>query len=54
MNTIEIERAIANVKATLAMEKLQASEKSKEITRRYLEGKITSDKAIMEIKLIYI
>jgi len=54
MNAIEIEKAISNVKATLAVEKLQASKKSEEITRRYLEGKITSEQAIMAIKLIYI
>ena len=54
MNTIEIEKAIANVKATLAVEKLQISEKSEKITRKYLEGKITSEQAVMAIKLIYI
>ena len=54
MNAFEIEKALANVRATLAVEKLQASKKSEEITRRYLEGKITSEQAIMAIKLIYI
>jgi len=54
MNAIEIEKALANVKATLAIEKLQISEKSEKITRRYLEGKITSEQAIFAIKLIYI
>jgi len=54
MNAIEIKAAMANVKATLAVENLQASEKSEDITRRYLEGKITSEQAILAIKLIYI
>ena len=54
MNTIDIEKTIANVKATLAVEKLQISEKSEKITRKYLEGKITSEQAVMAIKLIYI
>ena len=54
MNAFEIKAAMANVKATLAVEKLQASKKSEDITRRYLEGKITSEQAIMAIKLIYI
>jgi len=54
MNATEIETAISNVKATLAVEKLQISKKSEEITRRYFEGKITSEQAIIAIKLIYI
>ena len=54
MNATEIETAISNVKATLAVEKLQISKKSEDITRRYLEGKITSEQAILAIKLIYI
>jgi len=54
MNAAEIKEAIENVKATLAVENLKVSKKSEEITRRYLEGKITSEQAIMAIKLIYI
>ena len=54
MNAAEIKEAIENVKATLAVENLKVSKKSEEITRRYLEGKITSEQAIIAIKLIYI
>jgi len=53
MNVTEIEAVIANVKATLAVEKLQVSKKSEDITRRYLEGKITSIQAIEEIKNLH-
>jgi 2-iminoacetate synthase ThiH len=50
----KLEEAIQkNVKATLAVEGLHPSETAKEITRRYLEGTYTSEKAVMEIKKMY-
>lgn len=45
---------MSNVSATLAVEGLQASQKAKEITRKYLEGTYDSDQAILAIKLIYL
>ena len=49
-----IEDIISNVSATLAVENLQASQKAKEITRKYLEGTYDSNQAILAIKLIYL
>lgn len=45
-----INRIIANVSATLAVEGLKPSETGTAITRQYLEGKITSKQAIQRIK----
>jgi hypothetical protein len=53
MNAIEVKEAMANVKATLEVEKLRVSKKSEEITRLYLEDKLTSQEAIDLIKGIY-
>jgi hypothetical protein len=44
-----IERIISNSTASLEMEGLEVSEKSKERTRRLLKGEITMDKVIEEI-----
>ena len=45
-----IDRIIANVSATLAVEGLKPSTSGTAITRQYLEGKITSKQAIQRIK----
>jgi hypothetical protein len=44
----------ANVKATLAVEGLQASNRAVGITAKYLQGTYTSEQAIQAIKLIYV
>jgi hypothetical protein len=46
----EIEKAISNVEATLAVEGLKVSKESKEHSRKYLRGEITSEEAIDQIK----
>ena len=53
MTTVEIERAIANVRATLSVEELKASEESEEITRMFLAGSLTSGQAIEKIKNLH-
>lgn len=46
----DINKIIASVSATLAVEGLKPSESGTAITRKYLEGKITSKQAIQRIK----
>lgn len=50
INPKDIDRIIANSHATLAVEGLKPSKTAVEITRQYLEGKITSEEAIKRIK----
>jgi hypothetical protein len=50
MTREEIERAISNVKATLAVEGLEPSELAIELGRKMLMGEITSEEAINKIK----
>lgn len=42
----DIDKIIANIKATLAVERLKPSKESEEIGRRYLRGEITSEEAV--------
>jgi hypothetical protein len=49
----EIDKALANVAATLAVENLKQSSAGKEISTKYLEGKLTSRQAIGMIKKLY-
>lgn len=44
----QIEKIIANSSASLEMEGLEVSEKSKERTKRLLKGEITKNEAIKE------
>lgn len=50
-NPEEIERVIANVKASMAVEGMKPSKKAQSIGRQYLEGKISSQEAVAKIKL---
>jgi len=45
-----IDKIIASVSATLAVEGLKPSKTGTAVTRQYLEGKITSEQAIQRIK----
>lgn len=49
-----IEKIVANVTATLAIEGLKPSDEAVTINRQFLEGKITSSKAIQMIKAKYL
>jgi hypothetical protein len=53
MTTMEIERAIANVKATLAVEGLKQTKAGELITVKYMRGEIESKQAINEIINLY-
>ena len=53
MTSENIERILANAKATLAVEGLKPSKIAVEITRIYLAGEITSEQAISLIKKLY-
>ena len=53
MNSDEIDMALANVAATLAVENLKQSLESKKISGKFLEGKLTSEQAIGMIKKLY-
>ena len=44
---------LANVAATLAVENLKQSLESKEISGKFLEGKLTSEQAISMIKKLH-
>ena len=48
-----IDRIIANTKATLAVEGLKPSKVATQITRKFLAGEITSEQAIQLIKKLY-
>jgi hypothetical protein len=48
-----VDKIIANVKASLAVEGLTPSKEGEAITRRYLLGEITSEEAIRLIKELY-
>jgi len=47
----QIERVIANVQASMAVEGLKPSAKAQVIGKKYLEGKISSKEAITKIKI---
>jgi len=49
-NPEKIERVIANVKASMAVEGMKPSAKAQSIGRQYLEGKISSQEAVTKIK----
>jgi len=53
MTKDEIDKAMTNVAATLAVEGLEQSPGAKNISSEYLNGKLSSDEAISKIKLIY-
>jgi hypothetical protein len=46
----EIDKIIKNVEATLAIEGLAPSDKSREWARLFLQGKLTSEEVIEKIK----
>ena len=50
----DIDRVIASVTATLAVEGLKPSKAAVAINRNYLEGKISSKEAIERIKAKYL
>jgi len=49
----EIDKVIASVEATLAIEWLSVSEDAKEWTKQFLQGKLTSEEVIGMIKNKY-
>ena len=49
----EIERVIASVRASMAVEGMKPSAKARAIGRQYLEGKISSKEAITRIKTLH-
>ena len=49
-----IDKIVANVTATLAIEGLKPSESAVTINREFLEGKITSKEAVRRIKAKYL
>jgi len=49
----EIDKIISNVKATLAIEGLSASEESTEWSKQFLQGKLTSEEVLELIKNKY-
>ena len=46
LSETEIERIVANMKASMAMEDMVPSDKTIEITKEYLRGNITEKEAI--------
>ena len=54
MKIIEVEKIESHVKATLKHEGLKASKEGEKITRKYLNGLISSDEAITSIKNLYL
>ena len=50
MTPEEVERVIANVHASMAVEGMIPSTQARAIGRHYLEGKITSNEALNKIK----
>ena len=53
MSEEEIERVLANVAGTLAVEGLETSQKCKQISTEYLRNKLTSKEVINKIKQLY-
>ena len=53
MDRNEINKALANVKATLNVEKLEPSKEAQKISFDYLAGKLNSSEAIGKIKQLY-
>jgi len=53
MTKSKIKQIQKNVAGTLAVENKKASGKAKNINRKYLEGKITSEQAVKQIKEVY-
>jgi hypothetical protein len=53
MNRNEINKALANVAATLRVENLKPSKEAQKISSDYLNGKLNSDEAIDKIKTLY-
>ena len=51
MKPEEVERVIANVQASMAVEGMKPSAKARAIGRQYLEGKISSKEAVNKIKM---
>jgi len=49
----EIERVIANVQASMAVEGMKPSAKAQAIGKQYLEGKISSKEAVAKIKMLH-
>jgi hypothetical protein len=47
----EIERVIASVQASMAVEGMKPSAKAQAIGKQYLEGKISSEEAVAKIKM---
>lgn len=47
----EVERVIANVRASMAIEGMNPSAKARVIGKQYLEGKISSREAVTKIKM---
>jgi len=47
----QIERVIANVQTSMAVEGLKPSAKARVIGKQYLEGKISSKEAVTKIKM---
>lgn len=47
--SVEIERVMANVQASMAVEGMKPSRKAQTIGRNYMEGKISSDEAVAQI-----
>jgi hypothetical protein len=47
----EIERVIASVQASMAVEGMKPSAKALAIGKQYLEGKISSEEAVAKIKM---
>lgn len=52
-NPEKINRVIANVKTSMAVEGIRPSRKAQVIGRQYLEGKISSKEAIAKIRKQY-
>ncbi|MDD3023975.1 MAG: antitoxin VbhA family protein [Syntrophomonadaceae bacterium] len=47
----EVERVIANVQASMAVEGMKPSAKARAIGKQYLEGKISGKEAVTKIKM---
>jgi hypothetical protein len=50
-NPEKLERVIANVKASMAVEGMKPSASAQSIGRKYLEGKISGQEAVNKIKM---
>lgn len=50
-NPEKVERVIANVRASMAVEGIKPSARAQSVGRKYLEGKISGQEAVNKVKM---